>query len=200
MTGLRRLYVSFIAIVVNANSEDVVHSISVELDGQKLTLNFGENEDYKSKAKDFILQYGLHEAAGKPLDRVAEDFVVAMSDQVAFEVATAASFDKRSFEISLTPKLDLIVVDDLLDHPYAMRQFGLSCDFRYKGNHPGQRTVSYANHLAFRPLRRKVEELVGEPLPYWFASFQRSFSNDTDNGVHSKQCPPGPTLCLRNTS
>jgi len=25
---------------------------------------------------------------------------------------------------------------------------------------------------------------VGEPLPYWFASFQRSFANDTDNAIH----------------
>ena len=66
-----------------------------------------------------------------------------------------------------------------------MREFGLSLDFTYKGNHPGRRTASFAPYPQFRPLRRRVEELVGERLPYWFAAFQRSMANDTDNGVHT---------------
>ena len=186
-----------------APAEPGNHSVSVVVDGLTHHLTYRTTDDYHELASAFLTSRGIRSDGsgcdtppssssntryGCAVDKLVASMVLYASRQVAAE---AASGD-RSFDIASGPHggsdhgrlRSLVVDDDVLEFPHALREFGLSCDFAYKGNHPGQRTVSFANHAAFRPLRRRVEQLVGEPLPYWFASFQRSLANDTDNSVH----------------
>ncbi len=167
------------------------HVVSVVVDDETHLLHFRTEDDYQLLAAGFMAQHGIPpsgegcevaSAYGCAADTVAQEMTVGAARQIASEAAA----NTRSFELSSSKERlrSLVVEDHVLQHPYALREFGLSLEFLYKGNHPGRRTASFANHAAFRPLRRRVEELVGEPLPYWFAAFQRSFSNDTDNAVH----------------
>jgi hypothetical protein len=183
-----------ILILISAQDEPYFHSISVYVNGNPLILNFTEDEDYRTIATAFASENRLADLAGRcrqvePSESnewpecIVDSMVDDMRKAVTYDVATSAAHGQRSFETKKDREVSLIIVDDFLSQPDAMRLFGLSCQFAYKGNHPGQRTASFANLKAFRPIRRAVEELVGEKLPYWFASFQRSYSNDTDNGV-----------------
>jgi len=168
------------------------------VNGNRLTLNFTEDEDYRTAATAFASenrladlvgdcrQMELHKTKVWP-ECIVDSLVDDMRDILAYDVASSAAHGQRSFETAKEEEVSLIVVDNFLAQPDAMRLFGLSCNFAYKGNHPGLRTESYAGRSAFKPIRRAVEERVGEKLPYWFASFQRSYSNDTDNGVVRSQ-------------
>lgn len=195
------VYRSFIALlwvtgnvlsIAEEGDPRIKHSIMFNIDGQDTHLHFSERDDFEALSLAFVTRHGLdalnHELAcesGVSAARCVSRVVAAkMAEEMSFQVANNAARGLGSFDVSPAPKLSLVVVDDFLSHPQAMRKFALSCDFLYKGNHPGLRSTSFANFLAFRPIRRKVEALVGEKLPFWFASFQRSFANDTDNGVH----------------
>lgn len=180
--------------VATAQDSPFAHSISVYVNGNPLILRFAEGQDYRAAAIAFADEHQLANFAGectqtKPSgtrsrpECIVDNLVAEMYKAVSFDVAQGAAAGYRSFETTKHQEVSLVVVDHFLSQPEAMRHFGLSCDFAYKGNHPGQRSASFANLLAFRPIRRAVEELIGEKLPYWFASFQRSYANDTDNGV-----------------
>lgn len=185
--------VLFSLVVIGAFADLKQHSLELFIDGNPVTLSYSENDDFRSVASKFVTLNKLDQLQSQcsgnneasHYECVVTSVVSAMTNTMSVTVAENA-FNGRGF-FDVTPSNDmrsLVVVDNFLKHPDALRLFGLSLDFEYKGNHPGMRTASYANMLAFRPIRRRVEELVGEKLPYWFASFQRSYSNDTDNGVH----------------
>ena len=180
--------------------QPIPHHVKIVVDRIERELTFTEDDDLYDVAAAFVAQYGIggdntagqcggrQSAYGCIVDSIVEQMTMKLANHVALE----ASRGERLFDIAHGPHgggdkgrlRSLVVVDDILEYPYALREFGLSCEFQYKGNHPGRRTASFANHEAFKPLRRRVEELVGEPLPYWFASFQMSYANDTDNAVH----------------
>jgi hypothetical protein len=168
------------------------HSLELFIDGNPLVLKYSETDDFHSLASTFALENKLdqlqsgcsQEYKSDRLACVVEKVVSAMHNIMASTIASEASIGKRFFDVTPQTLRSVVVVDNFLQHPHALREFGLSSEFPYKGNHPGMRSASFANMLAFRPIRREVEKLVGEKLPYWFASFQRSYSNDTDNGIH----------------
>lgn len=66
---------------------------------------------------------------------------------------------------------DLIVIDDFLADPVAVRQFALSQEFPVKGNYPGGRTKSFActEH------KQALEKLVGRRIIYWPDGFNGAF-------------------------
>jgi len=181
-----------LAICGSQGGQSKKHSIEFNIEGQATVLEFQESDDFSSLSLEFILGHGLHlldhdaqcEGGVSGASCLNQLVTAMMRDKAASHVADEVARGVRAFDVSPSPKLDLVVVDQFLSDPEAMRSFGLSREFKYKGNHPGMRSASFANMLAFRPIRRKVEELVGAKLPFWFASFQRTFANDTDSGVH----------------
>lgn len=168
------------------------YSVEMVVDGEVRALQFEESDNFRQKAVSFVTEHELHKLRGScwsengasSIQCVTNAVIGEMRKVIALNIAEEANRGMRYFEVSKSPQQSLIVIDNFMEQPYALREFGLACDFIYKGNHPGKRSASFANLRAFRQIRRKIELFVGERLPYWFASFQRSGSNDTDNGVH----------------
>ena len=152
-----------------------------------LDLTFDASDDLFSRALGFVRAHGvMHPGCNDDPGCTSTHIVTEMEEKMNYDIATASSLGKGFFEVAEFPAVEksLLVVDGFMKHPHALRLFGLSANFQFKGNHPGLRTMSFANHVAFRPIRQEVERIVGERLPYWCATFQRSFAHDTDNGVH----------------
>jgi tetratricopeptide (TPR) repeat protein len=58
---------------------------------------------------------------------------------------------------------DIVVVDNFLEDPDAMREFALRQPFEVKGNYPGCRTVSFATES----IKKQLETLLGRPIQGW---------------------------------
>lgn len=165
-------------------------SITLNIDSEALLLEFATSDNFRELANQWAIRHSLDRMQSGctmhpvPFTCVVDKVVDAMNLQVSVDIAQRARLGLQTFDVSRKRQQSLIVVDNFLEEPFGLREFALSSEFRYKGNHPGMRTVSFANHAVFRPIRRQVEELIGEKLPYWFASFQKSFARDMDNGVH----------------
>ena len=152
---------------------------------QPTPLEFDEDTDVRARAEQFMLEKDLHMIPGA--GELADQLVREMENTMVYTVEQGAKSGTFSWEPSAPDEraaLQLVVVDDFMAQPAALRAFGRAQHFGYKGNHPGMRTASFANMPEFRPVRRRVEALVGERLPYWFAAFQLSRANDTDNAIH----------------
>ena len=142
--------------------QPIPHHVKIVVDQIERELTFTEDDDLYDVAAAFVAQYGIggDNTAGQCGGRqsaygcIVDSIVEQMTMQLANHVALEASRGERLFDIAHGPHgggdkgrlRSLVVVDDILEYPYALREFGLSCEFQYKGNHPGRRRLYRAWH------------------------------------------------------
>ena len=118
-----------------SQADPLGHSISIYIDDQHLTLPFGEG-NYTAQAQAFVEEYGLDSMAGgcyrDGRDMGAYECSVLslateMEKTAAAHIASQAVLGLRAFDVRPNSKKSLVVVDNFLSEPQALRHFALSC-------------------------------------------------------------------------
>lgn len=66
---------------------------------------------------------------------------------------------------------EIVVIDDFLENPIAMRRFAMEQEFSVTGNYPGVRTRSFKT----AELKARFEKLVGARITYWPDEYNGAF-------------------------
>jgi glycosyltransferase involved in cell wall biosynthesis len=96
-------------------------------------------------------------------------------------------------------KTTVLIVDDFLPDPHAVRTFALAQDFNVKGNFPGGRTRSFAKEAIGLQFKTAFEKLLNKSVTYWPESYNCSYQvtwGDHKSWIHRDQTDVGAVLYL----